>query len=307
MSASQRGVTTVADRATAKIARQAAAEAAVPLGGHVLRTTATTNGRSVEVAVELDLPLQAPGDAGRMAHLHDHLAERTRYLTGLAIAPAHIRVRKLTTDVVRTRPKAGEPSPRTARRPWSARRPAAAALGVAMAALSVLVLWTVLQQNVPAIPPAPWRQVKERWHESGSRSFVRPAAALTAAAAGGWLILLALTPGHRRALALGCPPSLPVRARITRTHAARLVRAAIAEVPGLRVRSVRFRPRKVTVRADVAFGATQDLREATADAVSRTLESMSLARRPRVRVVLSDRREGRVVGVERPSQEGADA
>ncbi|MFB7785766.1 DUF6286 domain-containing protein [Streptomyces vinaceus] len=307
MSASQRGVTTVADRATAKIARQAAAEATVPLGGHVLRGTATRNGRSVEVAVELDLPLQAPGNADQMAHLRDHLTERTRYLTGLAIAPAHIRVRKLTTDLVRTRPKAGEPPPRTARRPCSSRRPAAAAVGVAVAALSVLVLWAVLQQNVPAIPPAPWRQATERWYESGNRSFARPAAALTAAAAGGWLILLALTPGHRRALALGCPQSLPVRARITRTHAARLVRAAIAEVPGLRVRSVRFTPRKVTVRAEVALGGPQDLQKAVTDAVSRTLESMSLARRPRVRVALADTREGRVVGVERPSEEGADA
>ncbi|MYT20781.1 hypothetical protein GTW69_10840, partial [Streptomyces sp. SID7760] len=92
MNAAQRGVTTVSDRVAAKIARQAADEAAIRGGGHVLRSTANRTGRSVEMIVEVDLPLGTPGDPARMAHFHGHVTERTRYLTGLEIAPVYVRV-----------------------------------------------------------------------------------------------------------------------------------------------------------------------------------------------------------------------
>lgn len=223
MSAAERGVTIVTDRVTANIARQACSELSVPVGGHVLRSTASKAGRSVEVTVEVDLPISAPGNPGQMAHLHHHLTERTRYLTGLAIAPAFIRIRRLPPDPARPQAQPGKPAAFTAGRPWSQRRPAATCLALAVAALSVLSLWTVLQQHVPGITAPPFKQAKELTQQFGNRSLVHPAAALTAAAAGAWLIILGLPPGHRRLLALGCPPS--VQARTTRTHAARLVRA----------------------------------------------------------------------------------
>ncbi|MFF4012413.1 DUF6286 domain-containing protein [Streptomyces sp. NPDC001717] len=301
MSAAQRGVTTVSDRVTAKIARQTCAEITVPAGGHVLRSSASSVGRSAAVTVEVELPLTAPGNADHMAHLLDHVTRRTQYLTGLVIAPAYIRVRRLTQE-----PGSGEvtvPARFTARQPWSQRRLAATGLGVVVAALSVLLLWTVCRPYIPGLPPPFWQQVKEVAHLSENWSLVPPAAA----AAGGWLILLALTPGHRRVPALRCPQPVPVRARTTRRHAARLVRAALTEVPGLRVRSIRFTPRKITVRAQVAFGRPQDLREATAESISRTIESMALAREPKVRLALAGTREACAGGTLQPGQERADA
>ncbi|MGP3690956.1 DUF6286 domain-containing protein [Streptomyces sp. IBSNAI002] len=304
MSAAERGVTIVADRVAAKIARQAAAEVTVPVGGRVLRSTASRTGRSVEVTVEVEVPLPTPGSPGQMAHLRHHLTERTRHLTGLAIAPAGIRVRKLTHDPTCPKPEAGERAPSTARRPWSQRRPAATALAATVAALSVLLLWAVLQQHFPGIAAPPVKQVKELTQQFANRSLVRPVA-VVAAAAGAWLIFLALTPGHRRMLALGCPPQ--ARAQTTRTHAARLVRAAIADVPGLRVRRVRFTPRKVTVRAEATFGTLLDLRNATTEAIARTLETLALARPPKVRLALHDTRNTHAAATGRPAQECADA
>lgn len=218
MSPAERGVTVVADRVAAKVARQACSEVTVPIGGHVLRSTASGTARSVEVTVEVDLPLPAPGNTGHVAHLRHHLIARTEYLTGLSVAPACIRVRKLTSVPTRPQAQADEPSPFTARRSWSPRRPAAAGLAVAVGALSVLLLWAVLQRHVPGMAAPPFKRVKELTQLSGHRSLVRPVAALTAAAAGAWLILLALTPGRRRVLALGCPPR--ARAGTLRAHTA---------------------------------------------------------------------------------------
>ncbi|MFE0601496.1 DUF6286 domain-containing protein [Streptomyces sp. NPDC058892] len=296
----------MSDRVAAKIARQACAEIAVPAGGHVLRSTASRTGRSVEVTVDVDLPLTPPDGINRMAHLHDHLVGRTRHLTGLDVEPAYIRVRKLTAEPGRPGSEAAVPAPFTGRRPWSRRGTAAAGLGAAAAVVSVLLLWTVCHRYAPGLPPPPWKQAEELARTSASHSFVRPAVALAAAVAGGWLILLALTPGHRRTSALGCPQPVPVLARMTRKHAARRVLAAVAEVPGLRVRSVRFTTRKITVRARAAFGRPPELRQATAEVLSRTVESMGLAGEPEVRLVLIGAREARPAGTVRPGAEVAD-
>ncbi|MFK0237791.1 DUF6286 domain-containing protein [Streptomyces vinaceus] len=306
MSAAQRGVTTVSDRVAAKIARQAADEVAIPGGGHVLRSTAHRTGGSVEMIVEVDLPASTLGNPGRMAHFHAHVTERTRSLTGLVIAPVYVRVRKVTPEPGRTCPAVTAPAESTARRPWSRRRAPAAGLGAFAAALSVLLMWTLCRPYVPGIPPPPWNHVAEAAHVVERWSVVRPAAALAVAVAGGWLLCLAVTPGHRGALALGCPQPIPVRARTTRTHAARLVRAAVADVPGLRVRRVRFRARKITVRAHVAFGDPQELREAANEMVSRTIGSMGLARTPTVRLVLAGAPEAPATRTARPREEGAD-
>ncbi|MEU3401002.1 DUF6286 domain-containing protein [Streptomyces filamentosus] len=302
MNATERGVTTVADRVTAKIARQAAADAAAPVGGHVLRSVATTRGRCVEVTVEMDLPLSAPADTGRMVHLRDHLAGRTRHLTGLAVTPVHLRVRKLhqlTTPL----PEAWQQQATTGR-PWSPRRAAATGVALTVGVLSALTLWSLLHQHLPGTATPPWGQVRQWTAVSGGRSLVRPAA-LVAAAAGVWLIFLAITPGRRRLLPLGCPRS--ARAVISRTHAARLVRAALTEVPGLRIRSVRFTPRKVTVRAEAAYGTPHDIRGTATATIERTLRSMVLRRAPGVRLVLRTAQDPRTAPIRRPAREDGDA
>ncbi|MFC9730818.1 DUF6286 domain-containing protein [Streptomyces roseolus] len=304
MNAAERGVTTVADRVTAKIARQAAAEATAPVGGHVLGSAATTRGRRVEVTVEVDLPLSAPADTVRMVHLRDRLTGRTRDLTGLAVTPARLRVRRLHPLAARPLPQVKEQGPTTAGRPWSSRRTAAAGAALAVGVLSALTLWSALPEHLPGIAASPWGQVRQGMTVSGGRSLVRPAA-WAAAAAGGWLIFLALTPGHRRLLPLNCPR--PGQAVISRTHAARLVRAAVTEVPGLRVRSVRFTPRKVTVRAEAAYGAPHDIRGTTTATIERALRSTALRRAPEVRLVLRPAQDPRTASVRSPAREDGNA
>ncbi|MFH8259288.1 DUF6286 domain-containing Asp23/Gls24 family envelope stress response protein [Streptomyces roseolus] len=300
----ERGVTTLTDRVTAKIARQAAAEVAIPAGGHVLRSAATTRGRCAEVTVEVDLPLSAPADTDGMVRFREHLNRRTRYLTGLAIAPAHLRIRKLGPPAPNLRPDTEKQRPVTFGKPWSPRRAAATGVAVTVAVLSALALWTVLHKHLPGIAASPWAQVRQWTTASGGRSLVRPAA-LAAAAAGGWLIFLALAPGHHRLLPLGCPR--PAQAVISRRHAARLVRAAVAEVPGLRVRAVRFTTRTLTVRAEAAYGTLHDLRDTTTAAVGRTLRSMALGRVPKVRLVLRPARDPHTAFPRRPAREDEDA
>ncbi|WP_030748908.1 DUF6286 domain-containing protein [Streptomyces griseus] len=303
MNAAGRGVTTVADRVAAKIAGQAAAEATAKTGGHVLRSAATTRGRCVEVTVEVDLPLSAPADTDRMTHLRDHLTWRTRHLTGLAVTPARLRVRGLHPPTALPTPEA-ERQPATARRPWSPRRAAATGVVLAVGTLSALTLWTVLHQHLPGIAEPPWGHARRWTAVSDGRPLVRPAA-WAAAAAGGRLIFLALAPGRGRLLPLGCPRS--AQAVISRAHAARLVRAALTEVSGLRVHAVRFTPRKVTVRAEAAHGSAHDIRRTTVLTVERSLRSMVLRRAPEVRLVLRPAGDPRTAPDRPPIREDGDA
>ncbi|MFF2191323.1 DUF6286 domain-containing Asp23/Gls24 family envelope stress response protein [Streptomyces sp. NPDC058157] len=305
MSPGERGVTTVTDRVAAKIARQAATEATLPAGGRVLRSAATTRGGRVEVTVELDLPVSAPPDTGRMVHLHDHLTSRTRHLTGLALAPAHLRIRTLRPLTPSPRPDTPKRQPVSDGRRWSSRRAVGTGVALAAALLSALTTWTVLHEHLPAGTAAPpWEQVRQWLTVSGGRSLLRPVA-WAAAAAGAWLILLALTPGHRRLLSLACPR--PVQAVISRRHAARLVRAALTEVPGLRVRTVRFTRRKLTVRTETAHGTPRDVRTATTTAIERTLRNLTLHRTPKVRLVLRPARDPHTASTRRPAREDEDA
>ncbi|GHJ96333.1 hypothetical protein SNE510_58520 [Streptomyces sp. NE5-10] len=295
MTGTPRGLTTVADRVTARIARQAAVEATAPLGGQVLSSSACRTGRSVEVTVDVGLPLSTPADVDRMARLHGHLVDRTEQLTGQVVAPARIRVRALGVDPTRGQPPpdAG-PAPIIARRSWSRRRTATACLALALTALCGVLLWTVLSQRFPGMAPLPCPGAECPARGTGRPPVLRRAAALAAAAAGGWLILLAATPGGHRTLALGC--ASPARARTTRASAARLVRGALADVSGLRVRGVRFTPRRVTVRADVLFGSPEDVRQRAVGVVAATVASLSPGRGPVIRLRLEahgDRRTGK--------------
>ncbi|MFF6888453.1 DUF6286 domain-containing Asp23/Gls24 family envelope stress response protein [Streptomyces sp. NPDC012421] len=305
MSGSRRGVTTVADRAVARIARQAAVEATTRLGGEVLRSTASRTGRagrtgrSDAVTVEVGLPISALAEAGRESPLQLHVASRTRYLTGLDALSAHVRIRELTAAPPAARPQAAErPAARSpvaeqaarlaARGTWSRWRLVTTWLAVATTGMGTVLLWAALDRHVPGLTaPFPWHVAQAAWGSAG-RSAVHHGAVIAGALLGGWLLLLAVTPGRRRTLTLGCVP--PTRARITRRGAARLLRAALSGVAGLRVRGVHCGPRRVTVRAQTVFGEPEDVRGTALEVIGATVGRMSLGRTPSVRLVLKDAR-----------------
>ncbi|MEU2657282.1 DUF6286 domain-containing protein [Streptomyces sp. NPDC007325] len=282
-------MTTVADRAVARIARQAAVEATTRLGGEVLRSTASRTGRSDAVTVEVGLPISALAEAGREFPLQLHVARRTRHLTGMDTLSARVRIRELTAAPPVARPQAAErPARFAARGAWSRRRLVTTWLAVATTGVGVVLLWAGLDRHVPGLTaPFPWHVAHAAWGSAG-RSAVRHGAVIAGALLGGWLLLLAVTPGRRGTLTLGCVP--PARARITRTGAARLVRAALGGVPGLRVRGVRCGPRRVTVRAESVFGEPEEVRGTALGVVEATVGRMSLGRTPSVRLVLKDAR-----------------
>lgn len=186
-----------------------------------------------------------------------------------------------------------EPPPRqTAReerspRPWGTRR-APAVLAAALIALGTGVLlfeavwigtghpatawWTRLTHELTSRP------VDDVWVLTG---------AAVAAALGLWLVLLALTPGLRPQLPLRVPTDGHgrMRAVLDRKGAALILRDAALRVPGVSAARVRVRRRRVTVRADVRFRDTADVKDELTDAVRREeRDQLALARTPRLAV-----------------------
>ncbi|MEV7835395.1 DUF6286 domain-containing protein [Streptomyces subrutilus] len=300
--AARRGATTVADRAVRRIAEQAAREAlAATGGGAVVSGSASVRGGRAAVAVVVTLPYEGAADA-RGAALQDHVAERTGRLTGLAVSRPRLRVGGLLSPEPsgpqpRPAPDGGHTAPektaRTARRrgarPWSQRR-----APVAVGAAVVLVAAAAALRDLAAVhlfhrPPAPWRVRAVDWltaaHGVGTGSALVRAAAASAVAAGALLLLAALTPGRRGLLATAAPHA-DVRVLLTRSGASRLVRAAVAEVPGVVDARVRTGRRRVSVRARLAFGEGPAAERAVARAVAGALAGLGLDRTPRVRVRL---------------------
>ncbi|MEU8777098.1 DUF6286 domain-containing protein [Streptomyces sp. NPDC048606] len=189
------------------------------------------------------------------------------------------------------------PAGRRAPRAWSRRGVSAGCLAVAVTAASGLLLGRVLAPRLPVDPAAwfPYEALLGHLRDPG----LRGAAAAGCALLGLWLVALALTPGRRRMLTLDTVPT--VRAVLGRADAARLVRAALAGQPALRVCSVRCTARTVRVRAELAFGggggaaATPDadadadaeaVREAAYRAVVGAVAAMAPVRSPRVTLAL---------------------
>ncbi|MFD4245710.1 DUF6286 domain-containing protein [Streptomyces sp. NPDC058525] len=282
MRAAERGVTTVADRVAVKIARQAATEALTD-GGRVLRGTASQAGPGFDIAVEVALPL-SPDVGSQAVSIQEHVGIRSAHLTGRKVAAPLIRVRQLTAAAPGPGPQppavAGEQAPRT----WSQRRLSAGCLAVTITASSCLLLWNALAPHllVEAGSLSPYEALV-RFARRHSR--IGGWAGATAAL-GMWLVILALTPGHRRLLTLRTPA--PVRAGLSRSGAAHLVGAALADVPGLRVRSVRCTARTVHVRSELTFGEAEPARETATLAISHAIEAMALRRNPRIRLDLTD-------------------
>ncbi|MFE3559224.1 DUF6286 domain-containing protein [Streptomyces sp. NPDC059193] len=272
-------MTTVADRVAAKIARQAATEVIAPGEGLVLRSTASQASKAVDTAVDVRLPLTGTVDSQAL-RLQDHVEARVRHLTGLAATPPTIRVRQLAAVAPRTMSGAAAVSDSSVRRTWSERRLTTAVLAAALTVVSYLLLWHAVELR--GTPSPPWQPPDAALSAAGQRGMWCVAAA--AAVMGGWMVLLALTPGHHRLLTLRCGPA--ARAVMSRMCAARLVQAALADVPGLRVRTVRFAPRRVSVRAELAFGEPEGTRQAAIVAISGAIDGLALSRTPRVKLTL---------------------
>ncbi|MEU9789602.1 DUF6286 domain-containing protein [Streptomyces sparsogenes] len=172
---------------------------------------------------------------------------------------------------------------RGARRPWAARRLPAALVASVILVAAVAALVDVLAVRAGR-PAAAWRRhladelatrsVDDVWMLTG---------AAVAAAIGVWLIVLALTPGHRHWLPLSSPADCPrLRAALDRDGAARLLRDAAMRVPGVGAAHVRVRRHRIRARADVRFRDPRQVKDDLTAALDEERGRLALARPPRI-------------------------
>ncbi|MET7297042.1 DUF6286 domain-containing protein [Streptomyces griseoloalbus] len=166
-------------------------------------------------------------------------------------------------------------------RPWSARR-----IPAALVASVILVAAGAALVDVIAVragrPAGAWRRhVADELATRTVDDVWMLAGAAAAAAAGVWLIVLALTPGLRHWLPLRSPaPGL--RASLDRDGAADLLRDAALRVPGVGAARVRVRRHRVTARADVRFRDPRQVRDDLTAVLDEERDRLALARPPRV-------------------------
>ncbi|NNN29676.1 Asp23/Gls24 family envelope stress response protein [Streptomyces sp. S3(2020)] len=290
--AGERGTTTVADKVVRKIAERAATEALPLQSARAGKATAVVRGRRADVSVSVALPYPTPLPAA-VRGLQDHVGDRTRRLTGMDIRAVRVGVTALIP-----RPAALAPAPgrsaaaesavelapsRTPLRWWSPRRLPMALLTLAAAVACGALAFDVVQVHLAHRPAASWRTDALHWlsrHDPGDPAVAFGATGL--AALGLLLIVVAVTPGHRRLLTL--TSSAPrLRAAMDRTAVAALVRHAVAGTQGISEVKVRVRRRSVTVRARLAFGDRAGAQHQVECAARRTLDSCGLRRGPRLR------------------------
>ncbi|MFJ7206634.1 DUF6286 domain-containing Asp23/Gls24 family envelope stress response protein [Streptomyces sp. NPDC098789] len=286
-----RGTTTIADKAVRKIAERAAREALPAPPAVTPQGAATVHRRGATVALRLSLPYPAP-----LAHtarrVQQHVAERTRHMTGLDVAPPRLAVTRLSTPtdapapiaprVPATAPKGA----RTGRRWWSPRRAPLTAVLLLGAAACAAVTVDVVRVRATHHPAA-WRADAVEWlvtrHGAGDAKVT--VGALTAVALGAWLLALALTPGRRRLLTLA-PPGPRVALAMDRSTLAALVTDAVSALDGIDSVRVRSGRRRLTVRARLAFGDRGDALQRVTAATERTVARCGLRRPPRRRVAV---------------------
>ncbi|MGI5447179.1 DUF6286 domain-containing protein [Streptomyces sp. CA-243310] len=285
-----RGTTEIAVRAVRRIAEQAAKEALIGTGGRVLTGRAAVRDGQASVSVEVALPYEGSADA-RGEAVGRHVADRTGQLTGMRVSAPRIRVGALSLTGPVPAPAAagaepGAPTRRASGRVWSERRLPMAVLAAAVLATAVLLLRDVVAVHFLHQGPAPWRTRVLTWltaNGPGVPSDAGRVPGAVAVLAGAALLLAALTPGHRRLLALAVPDR-GVRATLGRASAARLVRAAVMEVPGVVHTRVRSGRRRVRVRVRFAFGERRAVEEAVEASVRAVVAGLGLAGAPRCRV-----------------------
>ncbi|WP_329241690.1 Asp23/Gls24 family envelope stress response protein [Streptomyces sp. NBC_01478] len=300
--AAQRGTTTVSGKAVRRIAEQAASEALADRGATAVRGlakgSADVRGRRADVAVDVSLPYPAPV-AEAVRRLQEHVASRTRQLTGLDVARPRVGVTALTplpADGTATAQKgtpahvrtAATSGTRTPRRWWSQRRLPMTLVTLAAAVAAGALAFDMVMVHTAHRPAAVWRTGILHWsagHGPGDPGVVVASGAV--AVLGLLLIVLALTPGHRALLTIACDPRLG--AAVDRRAVAALVRDAVAATAGIDAVTVRVRRRRVAVRAHLAFGDRATARDKAREAARRTLEECSLRRVPRLRVTVRPR------------------
>ncbi|MEU1128045.1 hypothetical protein ABZ371_31795 [Streptomyces sp. NPDC005899] len=106
VAAAGRGETRIADRVVAKIAAQAAREAAgePPTGGAPPRATVTVHRETARVRVSLELGY--PGDIGRRCGaVRRRVAERVRALAGMEVPEVAVQVERLHLAEAGTAPE----------------------------------------------------------------------------------------------------------------------------------------------------------------------------------------------------------
>ncbi|MGW3361105.1 DUF6286 domain-containing Asp23/Gls24 family envelope stress response protein [Streptomyces bungoensis] len=291
--AAERGTTTVTERAVRRIAGRAAAEA-LPgeAGARATKCAASVRGRRARLALGLALPYPAPlADTAR--RVQEHVAARTRELSGLGVPAARIEVTALSAetagaDAAAPGDAAGPgPSPATARAPrrlWSRRGLPVAGIAAAGALVCGALTADLVRVHTAHRPASAWRVSAVHWlagHGPGDPSVVA-AGALTALL-GLWLVVLAVTPGLRHRSTLRAPAPRVVAA-VDRTAVESLVRDAVGEVAGVGPVRVRARRRRVAVRAGLLFGERADARAAVTAAAGGALATCGLRRSPRLRV-----------------------
>ncbi|MFF3556884.1 DUF6286 domain-containing protein [Streptomyces tsukubensis] len=187
-------------------------------------------------------------------------------------------------------PPPGAPAAR-ARRFWSVRR-----LPAALAALVVLGAAGLLLYDVAAVragrPGMAWRRtLADGLADTRLDDIWVTVGAAVAAAAGIWLLVMALAPGLRKLLPMrrdadpGAPG--PVRAGLTRDAAALVLRDRVLEVAGVESVRVRVGRRKASVRARSHFRALDDVRADVENVLADAVGELGLAKPPvpSVRVV----------------------
>ncbi|MFC9268658.1 DUF6286 domain-containing protein [Streptomyces zhihengii] len=297
--AARRGTTTVADRVVRRIALRAASEALPGPGTGGVGGSATVHGRRAGIALRIAAPYPATlSDTAR--RVRGHVADRTGELTGLDVAPVRLSITRLAVPAALPAPAAaslaeapgrarGGHGGRAPRRWWSARRAPVAVLSLLAAVCCAAVTADVMRVRATGAPAGVWRARSADWlfvHGPGDAQVTAGAVAL--AAAGLWLVLLALAPGRRRRLPLAAA-SPGWNAAVDRSTVAALLRDAVGDVPGIGAVRVRARRGRVVVTARLAFGDRAEAVRQAASAARRTLADCGLRRTPRLRVrVLPD-------------------
>ncbi|MFD3871885.1 DUF6286 domain-containing protein [Streptomyces sp. NPDC058623] len=286
--AAGRGTTTIADKAVRRIAEKAASEVLPAPSAGTATGSARVHGRTADVALHVALPYPTPlSETTR--RVQQHVAERTRELTGLEIAPPRLAVTRLSAQgaaPVAPDPLTSNDGPPTRgpRRWWSARRAPTAVLVLLAAAACAAVTVDVIRVHAGGHRAAEWRLHTVDWfaaHRFGDLGVTVGAA--VGAVVGLWLLAQALTPGRRGRLTVSGPTPRH-NVAVDRSTVAELVRGAVHDVPGIETLRVRVGRRRLTVRARLAFGDQQEaLRQATA-ATDRILAGCRLRRTLRHRV-----------------------
>lgn len=180
-----------------------------------------------------------------------------------------------------------KPAHRPSRRPWGARR-AAAAVAAALILLGAgLLLFEAVWVRTGNDASAWWKSLTGEFATRPVDDVWILTGAAVAAALGLWLLVLSVTPGLRRRLPLRVPADGhgPTSAQLDRKGAALLLRDAAMRVPGVSAARVRVGRRRVKVRADVTFGDPAEVKGELTETVRREEhDRLALARPPRPKV-----------------------